>query len=213
MATGAYGLSFGAVSRTNGLTVAQTSALSLLMFSGASQFAFVGVLGAGGPAVSAVLSSVGLGIRNGFYGLRLGPLLDIRGWRRAPAAQVVLDESTAMALAQEPHGRGAMRLAFTTTGVGIFVLWNLGTLIGAVAAGAVGDPRAVGLDAVVPAAFLALVAPRLAGRAERRVAAVAVVIALAAVGLTPAGAPVLLAALAVLAGGRPARGSHTGRPS
>jgi len=213
VAVGTYGLSFGAVSRTNGLSVAQTCTLSLLMFSGASQFAFVGVLGGGGAAVSAVLSAAGLGIRNGFYGLRLGGLLDIRGWRRVLVAQVVIDESTAMALAHERHGPDASRLAFGVTGAGVYVLWNLSTLGGALAAGAVGDPRTIGLDAAVPAAFLALVAPRLTGRPERRVAATAALIALVAVGFTPAGVPVLLGALAVLAGGRITPALAARRPS
>lgn len=203
LAVSTYGVSFGAVARTNGLSVLQTCALSLLMFSGASQFAFVGVVGAGGSAVSAVLSATGLGIRNGFYGLRLASLLDVRGWRRAATAQLVIDESTAMALGHERDGPGAGRLAFAVTGAGIYLFWNLATLVGALAVGAVGDPRTVGLDAAVPAAFLALVAPRLVGSAERRVAAVAVVIALLAVGLSPAGVPVLLAAFAVLAANKP----------
>lgn len=204
LAVGTYGLSFGAVARANGLDVAQTCVLSLLMFSGASQFALVGVLGAGGSAVSAVLSAAGLGVRNGFYGLRLSSLLDVRGWRRVPVAHVVIDESTAMALANEPGGIGAVRTAFGVTGAGLFVMWNLTTLLGALAAGAVGDPRSIGLDAVVPVAFLALVAPRLSGRGERRVAAIAVVVALATVGPAPIGVPVLLAAFAVLAAGRDA---------
>lgn len=203
LATGAYGISFGAVSVGTGLSVAQTCALSVLLFSGGSQFALVGVLGAGGSPVAGVATAALLGLRNALYGLRLAPLLGLRGPARLVGAQLTIDESTAMALGQ-PHERGA-RLAFWSTGLSVFVLWNLATLVGALGASALGDPTVLGLDAAIPAAFVALLWPRLTGRAPWLVAVVAAVVALALSPAVPAGVPVLVAAVAALAGLVPAR--------
>lgn len=199
IATGAYGVSFGAVSVAAGLTVAQTCALSLLMFTGASQFALVGVVAAGGGPVPGALTALLLGTRNTLYGLRLAPLLAWRGWRRVGAAQLLIDESTAMAVTRT--STPAARVGFLTTGVTIFALWNLFTLGGALAGTAIGDPRSYGLDAAVGAAFLALLWPRFQNATSRLVAVAAAAVALGLVPLAPAGVPVLAAAgVAVLAG-------------
>ncbi len=199
VATGTYGLSFGAVGVASGLDVAQTCVLSLLMFTGASQFALAGVLGAGGSAVSGALTALLLGTRNTLYGLRMAPLLDYRGWRRAAAAHVLIDESTAMAV-NRPD-RSLARTGFWTTGLTIFVLWNLTTLLGAVAGEQLGDPRDLGLDAAVGAAFLALLWPRLTTPTALVTALLAALVAAGAVTATPAGVPVLVAAgVAVLVG-------------
>jgi predicted branched-subunit amino acid permease len=199
IATGTYGLSFGAVGVASGLDVAQACVLSLLMFTGASQFALVGVLGSGGSAVSGALAALLLGTRNTLYGLRLAPLLGHRGWRRAAAAHVLIDESTAMAVTRPD--RELARTGFWTTGATIFVLWNLTTLLGAVAGERLGDPRDLGLDAAVGAAFLALLWPRLETPVARATALLAAVVAAGAVTATPAGVPVLVAAgVAVLVG-------------
>jgi predicted branched-subunit amino acid permease len=199
VATGAYGLSFGALATASGLTVTQTCALSVLTFSGGSQFALIGVLGAGGNLASGSASAVMLGARNLLYGARLAALLRLTGWRRAIGAHLVLDESTAVALASEDRGERAARLGFWATGVAVFVLWNLATLIGAVAGTAIGDPRDYGLDAAVPAAFIALVAPRLRTLPTWITAGVAAAVALAVVPVVPAGVPVLMAALVPVA--------------
>ena len=199
IATGTYGVSFGAVAVAAGLSVAQTCALSLLVFTGASQFAMVGVLATGGAPVSAVLTGLLLGTRNTLYGLRLAPLLAWRGWRRTAAAHLLIDESTAMAVTRQ--STPAARVGFLATGVTIFVLWNLATLAGAVAGTALGDPRTYGLDAAVGAAFLALLWPRLTDTTARLVAVCAAAVALGLVPLAPAGVPVLAAAgVALLAG-------------
>ena len=199
VATGAYGVGFGAVSVASGLTVWQTCALSLLVFTGASQFALVGVVAAGGAPLAGALSALLLGTRNTLYGLRLAPLLDWRGTRRVLAAHVLIDESTAMSVTRETTP--AARLGFLTTGVSVFVLWNLATFAGAVAGNAIGDPRTYGLDAAVGAAFLALLWPRLRSRRNRVVALVAAAVALGTVPVVPAGVPVLAAAaVALLAG-------------
>ncbi len=199
LATGAYGVSFGAVSVAAGLSVAQTCALSLLMFTGASQFALVGVLAAGGAPLSGALTALLLGTRNTLYGLRLAPLLHWSGWRRLLAAHLVIDESTAMSVTRP--SRAAARLGFLTTGLSVFVLWNLATFGGAIAGTVLGDPRTFGLDAAVGAAFMALLWPRLRDRRNRLVAVAAAAVALGMVPIAPAGVPVLAAAgVALLAG-------------
>ena len=177
----------------------ETCALSLLMFTGASQFALVGVLSGGGSPIAAAATAALLGTRNGLYGLRLASLLNLRGPRRLLAAHLVIDESTAMAIGQDSVRAG--RLGFWATGASVLVLWNAGTLAGALAARALSDPRSLGLDAAVPAAFLALLAPRLHRGAPAVVGVVAAIVALASVPFVPAGVPVLVAGLvAVIAG-------------
>jgi predicted branched-subunit amino acid permease len=204
VATSAYGLSFGALGTSSGLSVLQTCALSVLMFTGGSQFALIGVLGGGGSAVSGSASAVLLGARNSLYGARLAPVLRLRWPARLVGAQLVTDESTAVALGSEELAEGelgqrAARLGFWATGVAIFVLWNAGTLIGALAGNAVGDPRDFGLDAAAPAAFLALLAPRLRDRPAWLTAVAAGAVAVAVVPVVPAGVPVLIAALVPIA--------------
>ena len=202
LATGAYGLSFGAISVASGLTAVQTQTLSLLMFTGASQFALVGVLGAGGGAIAAVLTAWLLGARNGLYALHIAPTLNLRGLRKPLAAQLTIDESTAMSIAHEPNVDRS-RHAFWATGISIYVLWNIGTLLGALGASAIGDPAILGLDAAIPAGFLALLWPRLRDRTAWAIAAGGATIALVLTPLTRSGVPVLASAvIAVLAGYR-----------
>lgn len=204
IATGTYGVSFGAVGVASGLDVAQTCVLSLLMFTGASQFALAGVLASGGTPVAGAFTALLLGTRNTLYGLRLAPLLGYRGWRRFTSAHLLIDESTAMAITRPDQALA--RTGFLTTGATIFVLWNLTTLAGAVAGEQLGDPRDLGLDAAVGAAFLALLWPRLTTTVSRVVAVLAALVAAGAVTLTPAGVPVLVAAgVAVLVGALTAR--------
>ncbi|HEY0119784.1 MAG TPA: AzlC family ABC transporter permease [Cellulomonas sp.] len=199
VATGLYGLSFGALSVVAGLDVAQTMVLSLLMFSGGSQFAFIGVAGAGGGAGAAIATATLVGVRNALYGPQAAPLIDVSGPRRALAAQLTIDESTAVATAQRDPL--AARAGFWWAGGGVFVLWNAFTLVGALLGDAAGDPRRYGLDAAAAAAFLGLVWPRLSGpRAgtARAVAGAAALVALGTTPLLPAGVPVLLAAVVAL---------------
>lgn len=204
VATGAYSLSFGAIAVGAGLDVWQTCALSALMFTGASQFALVGVLASGGAPLSGAATAVLLGTRNGLYGLRLSRMLDWTGWRRAAAAHLVIDESAAMAVNRSTVEDA--RTGFLSAGLAVFGLWNLGTLLGALAGEALGDPRSYGLDAAVGGAFLALLWPRLASAVNRLVAVLAIAVALGLVPFTPAGLPVLASAgVAVVAGALPAR--------
>jgi len=195
LASGAYALSFGAISAAAGLSIFETCALSLLMFTGASQFAMVGVIVAGGGPWAGAATAALLGVRNALYAMRLSSLLKVGGARRLLAAQFVLDESTAMAIARESDRE--RRLAFWATGISVFVFWNLGTLGGAIATHAISDPRVLGLDAAPPAAFLALLAPRLRERELLAVAVAAAGVAIVLVPFVPVGVPLLLAAALV----------------
>jgi predicted branched-subunit amino acid permease len=179
VATGLYGVSFGALSVASGLTVAQTCVLSLLLFSGGSQFAFIGVVGGGGTGAAALGAASLLGVRNAVYGMQMAALLGPRGGRRLLAAQVTIDESTATALGQATPDE--QRRGFWTAGVGIYLLWNSFTAVGALLGNALGDPRQWGLDGAAVAAFLALLWPRLKGREPVALAVAGASVALAAV--------------------------------
>ena len=201
LTVGAYGVAFGAAAVANGFSVLQSCLLSLLTFSGASQFAVVGVIGAGGSAISGIATASLLGIRNGLYGVLMAPILQVRGFKRLVAAHVTIDESTGVSLSQEPRGLKAMREGFWLTGFGVFLFWNLFTLAGALGAKAMGDPSAWGLDAAVPAAFLGLVWPRLKNTTDKTLAIVAAIFAIATTPFLPAGLPIIgTALLAVIAG-------------
>ena len=198
---GAYGTAFGAAAVANGFSLLQTCLLSLLTFSGASQFAVIGVLGAGGGALSGIATASLLGIRNGVYGVIMAPRLKVKGFKRIIAAQITIDESTAVALGQEVRGEKAMRQGFWLTGFGVFLFWNLFTLAGALGAQAMGDIRAWGLDSAVPAAFLGLVWPRLKTNRDRALAVGCMVFALAMTPILPAGLPIIATAfIAVVVG-------------
>jgi predicted branched-subunit amino acid permease len=207
IAVGLYGVAFGAAAVGAGLDPWQALTMSALMFTGASQFALVGVLGAGGGALAAIGSALLLGTRNTVYGVRLAPMLAPRGWsRRAGAAHWVIDETTAMAVAAPD--RELSRLAFWVTGATIYLGWNATTLVGALGAGALGETAQAALDSIVPAAFLALLWPRLRRGAteaavQRRVALGGAVLALALTPFVPAGVQVVLAVVAVALAGRP----------
>jgi len=200
-AVGAYGTAFGAASVTAHFSVLQTCLLSLLTFSGASQFAVIGVVGAGGSALSAIATASLLGTRNALYGVRMAPILKVRGLKRVVAAQVTIDESTAIATAQSDEADQVT--GFWHTGFGVLVFWNIFTLLGALGAKAIGNPSAWGLDAAVPAAFIGLVWPRLVDTKTRLIAGAAIVLSLALVPFTPAGVPIITTALlAIIVGWR-----------
>ena len=198
LATSAYGVSFGALAVASGLDIWQTCVLSLVMFTGGSQFAFVGVIGAGGLAAapSAIASAALLGVRNVAYGMRMSPVIGSGFWRRLSAAQFTIDESAAVSLAQDtPRGR---TVGFWVTGIAIYIGWNLTTLAGALLGDVLGDPRAYGLDAAAAAAFLALLWPRLRRRQAIAVGAAAAVVATAMTPVLMPGLPVLVAAVVAL---------------
>ena len=206
-AGGLYGIAFGAAGAGAGLDVWQALTLSAVMFTGGSQFALIGVLSSGGGAAAAVGSALLLGTRNTVYGVRLAPMLAPRGLlRRAGTAHLVIDETTAMAVAAPDRELG--RLAFWTTGATLYLGWNLTTVVGALGASGLGETAQAALDSVVPAAFLALLWPRLTRSArepavQRRVALGGAVIALVLTPFVPAGEQVVLAVAAVALVGRP----------
>ncbi len=210
LATGLYGASFGALGVAAGLDVWQTVALSALMFTGGSQFAFIGVLAGGGTGGAALAAASLLGIRNAVYAVQVNRMLEPRGWRRWLAAQVTIDESTATALAQE--NRDEQRRGFWAAGLGIYLLWNLFTLLGALAGDALGDPRRWGLDGAAVAAFIGLLWPRLRSIEPILLALVCAFATLLAVSHVPSGVPILIAAAvaAIWALALPAR--HPGKP-
>ena len=198
---GLYGIAFGAAGIAAGFSLLQTCLLSLLTFSGASQFAVVGVMGAGGSAISAISTASLLGVRNSLYGLRLAPLLKLKGLKRVVGAQVTIDESTGVALGQSDLGEDAMRQGFWLTGIGVYIFWNFFTVVGALGAQAMGNPAAWGLDAAVPAAFLGLVWTRLTNKLERTLAIAAMVLSLAMTPFVAAGIPIISTALLAVAFG------------
>ena len=193
-ATGLYGISFGALSVAAGLDVWQTMALSLLMFSGGSQFAFIGVVATGAGVVPAILSAWLLGVRNGFYAIRMNPVLSVRTLLKPVAAQLTIDESNAVSLLGEPD-RKKERFGFWLTGIAVFIFWNVFTFVGAVVGSQIGNPTDWGLDAAAAAAFLGLIWPRLN---QSKLLVLAVASAFVATSLSvvlPAGIPVLLTAV------------------
>ncbi len=193
IAVGFFGMGFGVLSVSSGLSVAQTCAMSLLVFTGASQFAAVSVIGSGGDPISAVGSGLLLAARNGLYGISLARHLTGSWLRRSAVAQLVIDESTAMGMGQEDPAD--IEGGVLAGGISVFLFWNLATLIGAVAGSSIGDPNVFGLDAAFPAGFISLAAPALRHRPGQVAAATGAIIGTVAIPLTPPGLPILLSAL------------------
>jgi predicted branched-subunit amino acid permease len=190
---GLYGAAFGAAGVTAGFSILQTCLLSLLLFSGASQFAVVGIMGAGGSALSAIATATLLGFRNALYGLQLAPILKVTGLKRILSAQITIDESTAVSTLQENNDDKVR--GFYLTGIGVYVFWNLFTYVGALGASAIGDPAVWGLDAAVPAAFCGLVWPRLKDKKQFLISALAIFLALTLTPITAAGVPIITTVL------------------
>ena len=195
VACGLIGLPYGVLADSAGLTMAQAVALSVFTFAGSSQFAYVSVISGGGNPATAVGGALLLAARNALYGPVVTPVLRGGLFRRVVAAQFLTDETTAMASAQdEPN---TAHDAFWFTGLAIMSLWVAGTVAGVLLGASLEDPGAWGLDAAFPAAFVALLVPHVVTRAGKVTALIGAAVALVAVPTTPAGVPVLLAALAV----------------
>ena len=195
-AVGLFGAGFGVLATTNGLSVAQTMAMSIFVFTGASQFAAVGVVASGGTAAAAAGSALLLAARNGFYGITMSRFIGGPWWRKAAAAHLTIDESTALGTSQDDIDD--VEGAFFAGGISVFVFWNLGTLVGAVGGEAIGDPNALGLDAAFPAGFISLAAPAIRHRPGQLAALSGAAIAVVAVPFTRPGVPILLAALGAM---------------
>jgi predicted branched-subunit amino acid permease len=213
LAVGAYGLSYGALAVSGGLTVAQTQFLSLVLYGGSAQLALIGTLAAGGGGLAAATTAALLGVRGLFYGVSMRPVLGLRGAALLPAAHLLSDESAAMAIAgRTPEER---RAAYWITGATVFLFWNATTLAGALSGSLLADPEALGLDAASSAAFLALVAPRLRERAGRTVFGAAALVAVAVSPFAGSGLPVVAAGLTAVGVALlpPARGGDRSRPA
>lgn len=195
-AVGVYGVSFGALSVAAGLTVGQTIALSALMFTGGSQFAFVGVIGGGGSFPAALAAASLLGLRNGVYAVSLNGMLHPKPLAKPLYAHLTIDESMATASAQAQPDE--QKRGFFTAGVGVWITWNLFTVVGALAGTAL-DPHRFGLDGAAVAAFVGLLWPRLQGRGAWETAAVCAVVTAALVPFLPPGLPIVLAGVAAFA--------------
>jgi 4-azaleucine resistance transporter AzlC len=196
VATGVYAVSFGVLSVTAGFSVVQTCVMSLVCFTGASQLTFASVIGAGGGVAGALPPALLLAGRNAVYALSLKGVLTGTVPERALRAQVVVDETAAMAHAQPTLA--AKRRAFDLTALCLFTAWNVGTLVGALAGRGLGNPRDYGLDAMFPAVFLALLVPQLRGPDAVRAAVAGALIALALVTVSPAGVPIIASAFGTL---------------
>nr|WP_150461205.1 AzlC family ABC transporter permease [Nesterenkonia ebinurensis] len=187
-----FGISFGALAVAAGLSVWQTVALSALMFTGGSQFAFIGVLASGGAPAAATAGATLLSVRNSIYAVQLKALLNPTGVKKYVAAQVTIDESMAVSTAQQDPDE--QHRGFWVTGIGVYLGWNLATLIGAVLGDFIAEPEALGLDGAVVAAFLGLLWPRLRGREPWALAVVAALVTVLTTPAVPAGIPILIAA-------------------
>jgi predicted branched-subunit amino acid permease len=200
VATGLYGISFGALAVAAGLSVWQAMVLSALMFTGGSQFAFIGVIAGGGTGSAAMGAATLLGVRNAIYGMQMHRLLQPQGWRKYLAAHLTIDESAATASSQGTAAE--QQRGFWSAGVGVFVLWNACTLLGAWLGDALGDPRQWGLDGAAVAAFLGLLWPRLQQREPMALAVLCGVVTAVSVPLLPPGLPILVAAVVGAVWGR-----------
>lgn len=199
LAVSLYGISFGALAVISGFTLGQTMVLSLLMFSGASQFALIGVIATGGvgAGLAAVTSAGLLGIRNGLYALRMSPIVGAGVVKRFFAAHFTVDETTAVGSAQT--SLAANRAGFWATAFALYSGWNLATLAGALLGDVLGDVRSFGLDAAAAAAFLALLWPRLRAGEPIAVALVSGFLTVILLPALPAGVPIVIVAVVTIA--------------
>ena len=198
-----FGIVFGAAAATAGLTLVEAIGFSVFVFGGSSQFAAVEILGDGGSVVSAAIAGLLLNVRSLAFGVIMAPALAGSLWKRASMSQLMIDESTAVGSAQ--HGLRWQRYGFLVTGLAVFAVWNVTTIVGHVAFSGAGDLiDDLGLDAAGPAAFLALLWPRLSSPPQRRTAIAGGVIALVLIPFAPAGVPILasMAGVAVAGVGR-----------
>lgn len=201
LADGLVGAAFGAVTVGAGLPGWLPVLLSLVVFAGASQLLFVGVLIAGGGPIAAAVAGLVVNLRHVPFGFAVADVLDGRWWRRLVGAHLMTDEATAFTLARSDPA--ARRAAYWLSGVGVFLCWNAGVAAGVLGGRLVGDTDALGLDAAFPAVLVALVLPSLRGDgAARRAVAVGSVIAVGTALVLPAGLPVLAALVGLAAAGR-----------
>jgi len=196
LAVGSFGVTFGVLANSAGLSAPKAVAMSLLVFTGASQFAAVGIANSGGEPISALGTALLLSARNCAYALSLSQIMPENRGGRLLAAQLVIDESAAMSNAQSSPQDA--KEAFWVAGLAVFLFWNVGTLLGVLLGEVVGNPREWGLDAAFPAAFLALLLPHIKRKEKLRTALLGAVIAFVTIPFVPSGLPVVLAALSAV---------------
>jgi 4-azaleucine resistance transporter AzlC len=192
----AFGVSFGVLAEAAGMGATASIVMSLTTFAGSAQFAVVSVLGAGGTAATAIGAAVLLNARYGPMALSAASVFRGGRLRRLLEAQLLVDESWALA---QRDGRFDRRIMLGA-GLGLYAGWSGGTAIGVMAGDSLADPATLGLDAAFPALFLALLAPLVRDRTALAAALVGAGIALALTPLTPAGIPVIAATAACLVG-------------
>lgn len=195
LADALVGVSFGAITVSSGLPVWLPSLMSVVVFAGAAQFLAVGMLAAGAGPLAAVVAGLLVNARHLPFGFAVADAMGPGRWRRLLGSHLVTDESVAFTMAQ--HDPDRRRAVFWTSAVGLWVCWNLGALLGAVAGRSMTDTAALGLDAAFPAVLLALVMPALRRAGTRRAALAGAVVAVAATPVLPAGLPVLLSTVAL----------------
>ena len=190
------GASFGAIAVGVGLPWYLPLLLSVMVFAGAAQFVFVGIVGAGGSVVSAVIAGLVVNLRHLPFGFALGDAMGKRWWERVFGSYLMIDETVAFTTPQRDDA--ARRAMYWICGMVLFVGWNLGVLAGTFGGVLLGDPDALGLDAAFPAVLIALILPALAEPAVRRAALAGGVVAVLSAPFLPAGVPVLVALIGLL---------------
>jgi 4-azaleucine resistance transporter AzlC len=197
VAGGLLALSFGVVAQGAGLSAGAAIAMSAIVFAGSAQFTAIAILSQGGTVAAAVLAAALVNSRFLPMGVAIGPSLPGGPLRRAAQGQAIVDAS--WGIAGRGDGTFDRWILFGSTAAQ-YLGWVGGTVAGALGGNVLGDPDKLGLDAVYPAFFLALLIDELTDRRSRVVAGLGLLIALALVPVAPAGVPVLAASLAALLG-------------
>jgi 4-azaleucine resistance transporter AzlC len=191
-----FGASFGLVARASGMGVLAPLVMSATTFAGSAQFAAASILGGSGAALAAIAAAVLLNARYAPISISVAPLFHGPRLRRLAEAQLIVDESWALA-----GRRGAFdRRVLLGAGLMLYAAWVSGTAVGVVAGNALGDPKDLGLDGAFPALFLALLVPQLQTRRAVVAAVAAGAIALVLIPFTPPGTPIVAASAACLLG-------------
>ena len=197
VAGGLLSISFGVVAQKGGLSAVAAIVMSAIVFAGSAQFAAVAIIAQGGTVGAAVAAAALVNSRFLPMGVALGPSLPGGAAARAAQGQTVVDAS--WALASRDDGSFDRMMLFGSSAIQ-YVSWTTGTVVGAIWGEKLGDPETLGLDAIYPAFFLALLLVEIKSRRALGVAALGALIALALVPVAPPGVPVLVASLASLVG-------------
>ncbi|MGH3041947.1 MAG: AzlC family ABC transporter permease [Candidatus Rokuibacteriota bacterium] len=195
----AFAVSFGVLARASGIASVEAIVMSATTFAGSAQFAVASILGVGGGIASAIVAATLLNARYAPISVSMAPIFVGGPLRRLFESQLIVDESWAMS--RRADGRYDRRL-LVGAGLVLYVCWVGGTIVGAIAGDALGDPASLGLDAAFPALFLAILVPQVRSRRALAAAVLGGTIALALLPVAPAGVPIVAAAGACLLGWR-----------